>query len=54
MRSGITDSDPTDPVGRGRPSGPVTDSDAGANADAAGSGPRSRFISCPGHPRCPR
>ena len=51
---GLTDSDPTDPVGRGRPSRPATDSDTGANADAAGSGPRSRFITCPGHRRCPR
>ncbi len=53
-RRGLTDSDPTDPVGRGRPTGPATDSDAGANADAAGRGPRSRFITCPGHRRCPR
>lgn len=43
------------------PGGPVTDSDSAANADASGmgrrsggGGPTSRFVSCPGHPRCPR
>ena len=43
------------------PGRPASDSDSGANADAAGygrrsggGGPTSRFVSCPGHPRCPR
>ena len=43
------------------PRRPVSDSDSGANADVAGygrrsggGGPTSRFVSCPGHPRCPR
>jgi len=59
-RTGMTDSDPTDPVAQGRArrrssAGP-TDTDSGPNADAIGSGrgPQERFINCPGHRRCPR
>ena len=36
----MSDSDPSDVAGYGRRSG--------------GGGPTSRFVSCPGHPRCPR
>ena len=45
--------------------GGISDSDSGANADPAGRGrapaaaatargPTERFVSCPGHPRCPQ
>jgi len=40
----------------GRPPARSTDTDSGPNSDAIGSGggPQERFITCPGHRRCPR
>lgn len=64
-RSGCSDSDSgssADPPGAGRRCGSrnsgISDSDSGPNADPPNMGrgtaqARSRFIICPGHPRCP-
>lgn len=69
-RSMVVDADPSDPARLPAPSATprpaCSDSDSGPSADPAQQGrrcgaspgasaqPRSRFIICPGHPRCPR